>query len=99
MKKHCGTEYFSYEFLCEWIFFFLPHLAGILQSDSPVCIHYFVDESTSDAVASTCHAMPLSALKNGWLGNFAIDIVVKKQIDIIQSTRTVRSLINKLTVD
>ena len=44
-------------------FLFLPHLAGISQSDSPVCIHYFVDESTSNAVASTCHAMPLSALK------------------------------------
>ena len=43
--------------------------------------------------------MPLSTLENGWLGKFAIDIVVKKQIDIIQSTHTVRSLINKLTVD
>lgn len=45
------------------------------------------------------NAMPLSTLKNGWLGKFAIDIVVKKQIDIIQSTHTVRSLINRLTVD
>ena len=44
-------------------FLFLPHLAGISQSDGPVCIHYFVDESTSNTVASTCHAMPLSALK------------------------------------
>ena len=79
MKKNCGTEYFSYEFLCEWIFF-LPHLAGMLQSDGPVCIHYFVDESTSNAVASTCHAMPLSALKHGWFGNFGIDIVVKNKL-------------------
>ena len=85
MKKIVGqnislVNFFVVEFL------FLPHLAGMLQSDSPVWIHYFVDESTSDAVASTCHAMPLSALKHGWFG-------------IIQSTLTVRSLINKLTVD
>ena len=61
-------------------FFVRPHLAGMLQSDGPVCIHYFVDESTSNAVASTCHAMPLSALKHGWFGNFGIDIVVKNKL-------------------
>ena len=26
--------------------------------------------------------MPLSALRHGWLGNFDVDIMVKKQIDI-----------------
>ena len=30
-------------------------------------------------LASTCHAMPLSALKHGWIGNFNVDVEVKKK--------------------
>ena len=59
----------------------LKQLAVISLSDWPI---FHVDKRTDNAVTSTCHALPLSALKHWWLENFDLDTVVKNKSTVVQ---------------
>ena len=42
-----------------------------------------VSRSTDRAGASSCPAMPLSALKHEWLGNFDVDVAIKNKSTVV----------------